>query len=86
MPPEIPTLLVRVTFPHLVVPIRLETLKWKRTKSFPEPGAVGGFPGAGPASGVNPGAMMMAAMPKPEFIVAASIEPEKWLKLKAAPP
>ena len=53
---------------------------------FPEPGAVGGFPGAGPASGVNPGAMMMAAMPKPEFIVAASIEPEKWLKLKAAPP
>ena len=30
--------------------------------------------------------MMMAAMPKPEFIVAASIDTEKWLKLKAAPP
>lgn len=29
---------------------------------------------------------MMAAMPKPEFIVAASIDTEKWLKLKAAPP
>ena len=27
-----------------------------------------------------------AAMPKPEFIVAASIDTEKWLKLKAAPP
>ena len=34
---------------------------------------------------MNPGAMMMAAMPKPEFIVAASIDSEKWLKLKAAP-
>ena len=32
------------------------------------------------------GGMMMAAMPKPEFIVAASIDTEKWLKLKAAPP
>ena len=51
-----------------------------------EPGAVGGFPGAQGPLEVNPGAMMMAAMPKPEFIVAASIEPEKWLKLKAAPP
>ena len=30
--------------------------------------------------------MMMAAMPKPEFIVAASIDTPKWLKLKAAPP
>ena len=30
--------------------------------------------------------MMMASMPKPEFIVAASIDTEKWLKLKAAPP
>jgi len=29
---------------------------------------------------------MMAAMPRPEFIVAASIDTEKWLKLKAAPP
>ena len=35
---------------------------------------------------MNPGAMMMAAMPKPEFIVAASIDTPKWLKLKAAPP
>ena len=33
---------------------------------------------------MNPGAMMMAAMPKPEFIVAASIDSQKWLKLKAA--
>jgi hypothetical protein len=44
----------------------------------------GGFPGGGP--GMNPGAMMMGAMPKPEFIVAASIDTPKWLKLKAAPP
>jgi hypothetical protein len=35
---------------------------------------------------MNPGAMMMGAMPKPEFIVAASIDTPKWLKLKAAPP
>ena len=35
---------------------------------------------------MNPGAMMMAAMPKPEFIVAASIDTEKWLKFKSAPP
>jgi hypothetical protein len=49
---------------------------------FPPPGGVGG----GPPGGMNPGAMMMAAMPKPEFIVAASIDTEKWLKLKAAPP
>ena len=54
---------------------------------FPAPGGGGGFPGGGPPSGgMNPGAMMMAAMPKPEFIVAASIDTEKWLKLKAAPP
>ena len=54
---------------------------------FPTPGGGGGFPGGGPPSGgMNPGAMMMAAMPKPEFIVAASIDTEKWLKLKAAPP
>jgi hypothetical protein len=44
----------------------------------------GGFPGGGP--GMNPSAMMMGAMPKPEFIVAASIDTPKWLKLKAAPP
>ncbi len=53
---------------------------------FPGPGAPGGFPGAGPPSGMDPSAMMMAAMPKPEFIVAASIDTPKWLKLKAAPP
>ena len=53
---------------------------------FPPPGGAGGFPGGGPPGGMNPGAMMMAAMPKPEFIVAASIDSEKWLKLKAAPP
>ena len=54
---------------------------------FPAPGGGGGFPGGGPPSGgMDPGAMMMAAMPKPEFIVAASIDTEKWLKLKAAPP
>ena len=47
---------------------------------FPGPG------GGGPPGGWDPGAMMMAAMPKPEFIVAASINTEKWLKLKAAPP
>ena len=39
-----------------------------------------------PLGGMDPSAMMMAAMPKPEFIVAASIDTEKWLKLKAAPP
>jgi len=54
--------------------------------SFPGPGGEGGFPGGGPPGGMDPGAMMMAAMPKPEFIVAASINTEKWLKLKAAPP
>ena len=54
---------------------------------FPAPGGGGGFPGGGPPSGgMDPAAMMMAAMPKPEFIVAASIDTEKWLKLKAAPP
>ena len=54
---------------------------------FPAPGGGGGFPGGGPPSGgMNPGAMMMAAMPKPEFIVAASIDTEKWLKFKSAPP
>tara|TARA_B100000035_G_scaffold131448_1_gene111719 strand:- start:2853 stop:5012 length:2160 start_codon:yes stop_codon:yes gene_type:complete len=54
---------------------------------FPAPGGTGGFPGGGPPSGgMDPGAMMMASMPKPEFIVAASIDTEKWLKLKAAPP
>ena len=53
---------------------------------FPPPGGASGFPGGGPPGGMNPGAMMMAAMPKPEFIVAASIDSPKWLKLKAAPP
>jgi hypothetical protein len=53
---------------------------------FPGPGAPGGFPGGGPPSGMDPSAMMMAAMPRPEFIVAASIDTKKWLKLKAAPP
>ena len=53
---------------------------------FPSPGGEAGFPGGGPPGGMDPGAMMMAAMPKPEFIVAASINTEKWLKLKAAPP
>ena len=53
---------------------------------FPGPDGAGGFPGGGPPGGMDPGAMMMAAMPKPEFIVAASIDTEKWLKLKAAPP
>ena len=54
---------------------------------FPAPGGAGGFPGGGPPpGGMDPGGMMMAAMPKPEFIVAASIDTEKWLKLKAAPP
>jgi hypothetical protein len=56
------------------------------TPPFPGPGGAGGFPGGGPPDGMDPGAMMMAAMPKPEFIVAASIDTEKWLKLKAAPP
>ena len=54
---------------------------------FPGPADEDGFPGGGPPSGgMDSGAMMMAAMPKPEFIVAASINTEKWLKLKAAPP
>ena len=53
---------------------------------FPGPGAPGGFPGGGPPSGMDPSAMMMAAMPRPEFIVAASIDTKKGLKLKAAPP
>ena len=53
---------------------------------FPGPGAPGGFPGGAPPGGMDPGAMMMAAMPKPEFIVAASINTEKWLKFKSAPP
>lgn len=42
--------------------------------------------GEGPPGGMDPSAMIMAAMPKPEFIIAASIDTEKWLKLKAAPP
>jgi len=42
--------------------------------------------GGEPPGGMDPGAMMMASMPKPEFIVAASIDTEKWLKLKSAPP
>ena len=54
--------------------------------ALPVPGGPGGFPGGPPPGGMNPGGMMMAAMPKPEFIVAASIDTEKWLKLKAAPP
>ena len=53
---------------------------------FPDPGAPGGFPGGAPPGEMDPTAMMMAAMPKPEFIVVASIDTEKWLKLKAAPP
>ena len=53
---------------------------------FPGPGAPGGFPGGAPPGGMDPGAMMMAAMPKPEFIVAASIDTERWLKFKSAPP
>jgi hypothetical protein len=53
---------------------------------FPGPGAPGGFPGGAPPGGMDPGAMMLAAMPKPEFIVAASIDTEKWLKFKSAPP
>ena len=53
---------------------------------FPAPGGPDGFPGGGPPPGMNPGAMMMGAMPKPEFIVAASIDTPKWLKLKTAPP
>ena len=56
------------------------------TPTLPVPGGPGGFPGGPPPGGMNPGGMMMAAMPKPEFIVAASIDTEKWLKLKAAPP
>ncbi|MEJ6523200.1 MAG: DUF4836 family protein [Opitutales bacterium] len=43
-------------------------------------------PGGGPSGNMDPSAMMMASMPKPEFIIAASIDTEKWLKLKAAPP
>ena len=53
---------------------------------FPTPGGGVGFPVEGHHRGMNPGAMMMATMPKPEFIVAASIDTEKWLKFKAAPP
>ena len=53
---------------------------------FPVPGGSGGFPGGGPPGGMDPSAMMMASMPKPEFIVSASIDTEKWLKFKAAPP
>ena len=54
--------------------------------SFPAPRNGGELPAAGAPPGMNPGAMMMAAMPKPEFIIAASIDTEKWLKLKSAPP
>ena len=54
--------------------------------SFSAPGNGGELPAAGAPPGMNPGAMMMAAMPKPEFIIAASIDTEKWLKLKSAPP
>ena len=53
---------------------------------FPGPGSGGELSGAETLPGMNPGAMMMAAMPKPEFIIAASIDTEKWLKLKSAPP
>ena len=58
---------------------------------FGDPDMQGGgspFPGpdGGPAGGMDPAAMIMGAMPKPEFIIAASIDTEKWLKLKAAPP
>ena len=49
-------------------------------------GAPGMQAGEEPPGGMDPGAMMMASMPKPEFIVAASIDTEKWLKLKSAPP
>ncbi len=42
--------------------------------------------GGEPPGGMDPGAMMMASMPKPEFILATSIDAEKWLKLKSAPP
>ena len=35
---------------------------------------------------MDPTAMMMASMPKPEFILAASIDSEKWATLKASPP
>ena len=54
--------------------------------SFPASGNGGAMPAAGAPTGMNPGAMMMAGMPKPEFIIAASIDTEKWLKLKSAPP
>ena len=53
---------------------------------LPSSRGAGGFPGGGSPGGMDPGGMMMAAMPKPEFIVAASIDTPKWLKLKAAPP
>ena len=48
---------------------------------FGDPDMQGGgspFPGpdGGPAGGMDPAAMMMGAMPKPEFIIAASIEPK----------
>jgi len=35
---------------------------------------------------MDPTAMLMAAMPKPEFILGASIDTEKWATLKASPP
>ena len=35
---------------------------------------------------MDPTAMLMAAMPKPEFIIGASIDSEKWATLKASPP
>ena len=50
----------------------------------PFPGPDG--PGENPTIEIDPASMLMGAMPKPEFIVAASIDSTKWLKLKAAPP
>ncbi len=38
------------------------------------------------AAEMNPAAMMMDFMPRPEFILAASIDTPKWQKLKTAPP
>ena len=49
---------------------------------FPSPEGTLGAPSAN----MDPTAMIMASMPTPEFIIAASIDQEKWLKLKAAPP
>ena len=48
------------------------------------PGAAGSGDAALPI--MDPTAMLMAAMPKPEFILGASIDTEKWATLKASPP